>query len=546
MRNKAIRILDGITKASLLLIALFVGFAFLSAFLFTSYADDMESQTALISWDNILINLCTILLGVVLFSLIAFWVCKKAKVRNRILLLLVLGWYLVAGMILAVLGRTVPAADAMSVFSMAEALAGGDTSVIHAADSYISYYPQQIGLIAFYEVCIRIWNLLGVSLKAFHFLKCLNVLFACCLVFCQYRIVHLLFQNEKAICYYLCFAGANLPLLFYTSFVYGEVPSLTLFFLGIWLLLKIQKTAKKPALLPAFLSCLCFACSVLLRKNMLIPIVALSMVLLLMSIYHKSWRRLVYSVILAVLSFCILPFTELIYESRSGNEIATGVPPLAYVAMGMQEASRGSGWYNGFNFQTYQNSQMDTALTNEISTQSIQESLARFQESPSYAFRFYTNKFLTQWTDGTYACRQATLATFGGRSPWIQEIYDGSMSKFFIAFCNAYQNLLYLGCLLFFCFTIKGWGSPWKKSVGERRIILSDLYPVIGMIAVFGGFLFHMVWEANSRYIFPYEIFLLPYCALGLSKITFTKFHKQKVENNSQGSLSELLKQHTV
>lgn len=44
----------------------------------------------------------------------------------------------------------------------------------------------------------------------------------------------------------------------------------------------------------------------------------------------------------------------------------------------------------------------------------------------------------------------------------------------------------------------------------------SSLLPYVGLVAVLGGFLFHMVWEANSRYIFPYFLLLLPYAARGL------------------------------
>lgn len=52
----------------------------------------------------------------------------------------------------------------------------------------------------------------------------------------------------------------------------------------------------------------------------------------------------------------------------------------------------------------------------------------------------------------------------------------------------------------------------------------------MGMIAVLGGFLFHMVWEANSRYIFPYFLLLLPYAALGLEMIPalFSKSKKDR------------------
>ena len=40
--------------------------------------------------------------------------------------------------------------------------------------------------------------------------------------------------------------------------------------------------------------------------------------------------------------------------------------------------------------------------------------------------------------------------------------------------------------------------------------------PICGLIAVLGGFLFHTIWEANSRYIFVYSLLLMPYCAAGI------------------------------
>ena len=41
----------------------------------------------------------------------------------------------------------------------------------------------------------------------------------------------------------------------------------------------------------------------------------------------------------------------------------------------------------------------------------------------------------------------------------------------------------------------------------------------LGIITVIGGFLFHMMWEANSRYIFPYAMLLIPYAAFGFGNI---------------------------
>ena len=46
---------------------------------------------------------------------------------------------------------------------------------------------------------------------------------------------------------------------------------------------------------------------------------------------------------------------------------------------------------------------------------------------------------------------------------------------------------------------------------------LQGLPLYLGLIGVTGGFLFHIIWEANSRYIFLYSLLLMPYCAMGLS-----------------------------
>ena len=81
------------------------------------------------------------------------------------------------------------------------------------------------------------------------------------------------------------------------------------------------------------------------------------------------------------------------------------------------------------------------------------------------------------------------------------------MSRCFISYCNAYQNILYLGAAVCFCTLLKG----RRKKAGPPVL---SLY--LGFIAVMGGFLFHIFWEANSRYVFLYSLLLLPYTANGI------------------------------
>ncbi len=480
---------------SLLLVAgLFAG-----GFLSTCYSLDMNTQIVLTRWDNPLYNL----LGMSIFLTALFLIIRvSAKSKLKLLTGLVLAWCVLIGALLILFGRTVPAADALSVYSIAEALAEGDTGVIHPTDSYLSFYPQQVGLTAFFELLIRICKLMPVDLPAYHLIKCLYVLFACAIILFQEKTLLLLGKSEAAARVYLLLAGVNFPFLMYTSFVYGEIPSFSAFTFGLYFLAKLWKGKTRHKILSAMTALIFISLSVMLRKNNLILVIAVLLVLIFEWMKSKRHFLLVWGICCGICCFSILPLTQKCYELRAGNTLSTGVTALSYFAMGMQEASRGNGWYNGFNFNTYRDTGMDTAAANEISRAAIRGRLTYFRENPGYAARFYLFKHLSQWADGTYASRQATLATYGNRAPAMVSLYEGKGSRGFIEYCNIYQNILYLGGLFFAV-------TAFRKK--------TDILPLyLGLIGVIGGFLFHTIWEANSRYIFLYGLLLLPYAAAGL------------------------------
>lgn len=508
-----------------ILMPLFTGLLFVSGFILTCFSTDMETQKVLTKWDNPLISLFILLLMSLLFFLPAAYMAVKGSASaHNLLRFFVLGWFVTLGILQIIYGKTVPAADAYSVYDLAQSLAEGDTSVIHPTDSYLSYYPQQMGLAAFWELLIRLWKLTHINQHPYHFLKIVLILLGCVIILYQEKIVHILWQDKRTDCLYLLLAGANCPFLMYTSFLYGEIPSFAAISIGYYFLLrflaarndsfpgavnppsdkgKIRKLFGSPLMLAA--GSLCFlTISVMLRKNSLIFVIAAVLVILFTgSPKYKRAVLVFFAGLLMLSALLILPCIQKLYECRSGNKINSGVPPISYLAMGMQESSRANGWYNGFNFNTHQNTGMNSEATAALSKTAIKERLDYFREHPGYAVRFYLDKFLSQWVDGTYACRQATLATFGGRSAFFTSLYEGAYSKYLIAYCNMYQNILYAGAF-WFCLT-----SPDRKRITGLPIFL-------GLISVFGGFLFHMLWEGNARYIFPYGLALLPYTARGL------------------------------
>lgn len=484
------------------------------------YAEDMDSQISVFHIDPVPLQL--LLTAALLFF--GWLICRQREnviiKLKKVLLPAALFYMLLAGLLLIGLGKTMPAADSYSVYALGNAFAEGDLSAIQpTGDTYLSYYPQQIGLAFIYELIIRLWKLLPLSVPAYHLLKGLNVLCACGIVWFQYRTVNLLLGDHRADVLYLLFAIGNLPLLFYTSFVYGEVPSFLFLTAGIYALLsaypeligrQISPPGRATFLLRLAGSVICLTLGVLLRKNSLIVIIAVALACAFEWLRNEPKRRhslLLFALLTTLLAVNILPLTQRLYEHRAGNTLLSGVPAMSYFAMGMQEASRGNGWYNGYNFETYQACGLDNDETVARSLDAIRERLDAFRSDPGYAFSFYRDKLLSQWTDGTYACRQATLTHYGQRSRLLEAIYTGGTKAFFVftGYCNLYQLFFYLGAACYLLF--------------RRRTCLSSLLPQIGLIAVIGGLLFHTIWEANSRYILPYGLFLLPYAAIGIRSV---------------------------
>ena len=453
---------------------------FAGSFLTTCYADNMETQQVLLRPDNPLWNLLELAGFGLLFCGCLYLYEKIGEKFRRGLLVFTLTFVFGLGILLILFGRTVPAADALSVYNAAAEWILGNTDIIHPTVSYLSYYPQQIGLMAFLELLLRIWNLTGLSVPTWHFIKLVYVCLLCGAVWFQYLSLQYLWpENYKKIsCCYLVLVCCNLPMIMYSSFVYGEIPSFAALSVGCYLLLRLLGSVSPGGsyrdnvspgssyrdnispggsyriIFTGFGSILFLTLSVMLRKNSLIPVIAVLLVLLFEALRPGRNGKmrlglLIMAVCLAVTSVGILPLVQKCYEKKAGNTLSSGVTAMSYLAMGMQEASRGCGWYNGFNIDTYDTAGMDTAIANEISRLAIDERLTYFREHPGYTADFYLHKHLSQWADGTYASRQATLATYGGRSAFFKEVYEGSLSGGYIEWCNAWQNVLYLGVLVF-------------------------------------------------------------------------------------------------
>ncbi len=195
-----------------------------------------------------------------------------------------------------------------------------------------------------------------------------------------------------------------------------------------------------------------------------------------------------------------------LYEERSGVSLNEGAPMVLYVAMGMQKGEGAPGWSNGYILHAYWGaSEFDGEMASAMAMEDIRASVSGFRSAPLYAAEFYREKFTSQWNDPTYECFAMTHINGWERCGIVNSMYVGKLHALMTWFMNQYQSLIFAGVFLWIVF------QYWREKPLENQVLL---------VTVFGGFLFHMLWEAKGRYILPYFVMMLPMAAVGLAELT--------------------------
>ena len=101
-----------------------------------------------------------------------------------------------------------------------------------------------------------------------------------------------------------------------------------------------------------------------------------------------------------------------------------------------------------------------------------------------------------------------------GKPPLVENIYTGPIHRTIEAFLNQYQLIIYLGFLLYIVFSLL------------KKVPFINYLPLIYVI---GGVLFSLLWEASSRYVFPYFVFMIPCAAYGWVCLVDTLWQKKDI-----------------
>ena len=130
-------------------------------------------------------------------------------------------------------------------------------------------------------------------------------------------------------------------------------------------------------------------------------------------------------------------------------------------------------------------------------------------------FDFYSEKILSMWTETTFQSIWTNDVMFRmkiydadvlGRTA--KELYFGNTREIYQEYCKALIILIYFGAFIEILNNRKIIKDGEEKyNVDNRFVNMEKLYLAIIFL---GGFAFHILWEAKSRYIIPYVIILFP------------------------------------
>lgn len=498
-------------------------FSFLTWFslTYTQYMNPLGSEDPINVQDSVKRNL--LFIGLAIAVIVGLFLLEKklsAVVRSwvaRIMIVLVSVWTGGCGLWWITAVDRVPVGDQAYVYGGASYFIEGGYFFLDIG-GYCSIYPHQLGLIALTEV---LFHLVGTyNYFAFQFI-CVEL--AVGIVLLGYVMIRNITESMTVAVTYCLFMFACIPLVFYTSWVYGEIPSIFFAMLTACCIIKYSGSGQKRWLVGMVFAVLM---AVLVRKNSLIMLIA---VCLVCGVYMLARRDI--KLFVALLAACLLPALAYsgvykMYEIRSGFPHMDGVEPISYVAMGMQESNGKNGWYNNYCKDVYYAQEMDNNLVKIVSKQDIKMRLEDFKENPSYAMHFFKEKVLSQWNMPLYQSLYFNSQYTEGHEPAEDSFVAKLNTDYFVAVlgvCDRMQFILYFGLLCYYLFAVK------KDSNIVHHMLA---------VTIIGGFFFSVVWEAKARYIFPYYVTMYPLAAIGYRQaisqmqVLFGRKKKQKSEDN--------------
>lgn len=411
--------------------------------------------------------------------------------------------------ILAGAAHPYPSADQIYVYEAAENFYSGDYTNIQT-EWYFNACPYQLGLGLLYGILMRIFGSSSLSLLYYAQAVCAGVT-----VYTGFEMAGELFQCKKTAAVTLICSVCFVPMYLYTLYIYGETFGVCFAMLGMlfWLRANNGKPRKNAVtVLYWVLSGLCLTLCYTARLALVIVPIAMAVTALFYAMSgrqqdrRRRWGCLGLTLLLLFLAMGGQKLSVAYMEHRADVELADGMPAILTVAMGIQDETEnengtGPGSYNAYNLWLYFGSGFDGERASSEAFLNLKQTLYRWSRDPAYMMGYLNEKVLNQWNEATYG---GFFMTALQQEPeeWVTDLYTGEAGDQWYAFLNLFQGLTYAMLLLFFFLLLR------EKDHAFR---------FLPALLLLGEFCFSVIWEAKSRYIYPYILMILPCAAWSLT-----------------------------
>lgn len=299
-----------------------------------------------------------------------------------------------------------------------------------------------------------------------------------------------------------------IPMILLCNFIYGDIIGLTFVLFSVYFIMEYTKKNKK---IFGIISAILASIAMMFRMNYIIFVIAM-VIYLVLNLKKENIFKQIMSIVIFI-AIILIPYKLVgayVTEKLDLDKQAT-IPTSSYLYMALYDGERGAGWYSQ---EAMQVAQTDVKNAKNYYSPILKERVQYLATHPLEGFRFYKNKIVSMWTDNAFQCIFYNLPVHLDGMP--KELYDSAInenefySNYFVE-KGSEQIKIYMKGIVLLVFTLSLINLlKYKKELSNEAIL---------MITIFlGGFFFHVLWEAKSRYVIPYFVVLIPIACISLNK----------------------------
>ena len=475
------------------------------------------------------------------------------KIRIRYVAAAVFAYVIVAGLIWVHATHAWPEWDPAYLFSAAQYYADANrTPVVCGVDTselswivcpggYLTRFPFQFPLL-----CLMRFLVIVFGSNAYTAFEVLNVICAAVTGVLIAYYANLLFRNKTVTLLSLLFYAAFLPMIFYATFAYGNTLCLPFVFGA---LIFHAKNIRSGSWRDAVQSLICMLFAILLKSTMVYCLLGMIVVWIVSALRSKKWQHAV-CVLLAIACVFVSNFAVAQAANSFGHSAKDGLPSTVWLAMATDPARKGGpnnpGWYNGYPTSFDVASYNKDAIKKE-STEFLRKNINFFLKNPKQIATFFTKKFMGEWLEPTYESLLASSWKWNGpyrqilidrkMNPALRSLYSGKLNMVVFTFLDALQFMLAFFTAAFLCVTLRKKKSADNKDLADNKDSLNNsallnVEYLTPLVIVLGMAVLYMIWEAQSQYILPAYLLMIPFASCGFNML-LTRYENRAAHNRN-------------